>query len=210
MKCKFCGARIKKSDELCPECGAFVSKKEASAANKIPEAETNTCIEKTEEAVQNTYEAATKTYNFGDYLLWPTILRFGGGIVLALVIIFSFDIHRFLLKRSSLISTIICIFLVLYLFFKGIVSIIQEKKCTLCITPERVYGSIPSGFFDIEDIDIPIEDIIAVNETGFHSRHSNPQVHIVTKEKEITVDGSSSSMLADFSKTLKEYVKNCK
>ncbi len=31
MKCKFCGARIKKSDELCPECGKLINSRESTA-----------------------------------------------------------------------------------------------------------------------------------------------------------------------------------
>ncbi|MBR3781350.1 MAG: zinc ribbon domain-containing protein [Clostridia bacterium] len=212
MKCLNCGARVRKNEELCPECGAYISTDKETyvlTPQRTPEEEIDLeALEKAEEEVRNidSEESGLKIeeYNFRDYLILPSFIKIGGGLVLLFAVIFSFVKNPI---RYNDFTTILCLFFSLFTIFTGVSSIIQEKDCKLTVTPEKVYGTIPVDFFSTEAIDINIEDIIAVNETGFHSRHPNPKVHIVTKEKEITVKGSSSIMLKDFSKTLQNKAK---
>ena len=101
-----------------------------------------------------------------------------------------------------------CILAAIFFIFKGIASVIQERKCVLDVTSEKVSGRIPVGFFDTEAIDVRIEDIIAVTEKDFHSRRLSAEVHIVTKEKEYVVRSSSQDMLLDLSNTIQKFIKN--
>ncbi len=211
MKCLNCGARVRKSEELCPECGAYISQNSNSSVltpQNTPEEIDIETLEKAEEEVRHIdneeYGLKIEEYNFRDYLLFPSIMKIGGGIALIIIVIYSFVEN----PLKSEITNILCIFFALLALFSGIASIIQERNCKLTVNDEKVYGTIPQGFFDTEVIDIKIEDIIGINESGFYSRNPNPKVHIVTKEKEFVVKGSSSVMLKDFSKTLKNSVKN--
>lgn len=207
MKCLNCGARVKKSEEICPECGAYISTERPDVTNEISENDIDIeVLETAEEAVRNIDEGKSEEYNFGDYLFLPSILRIGGGLVVFVIFIVSIVNSPLRNEATSAFALIFSFFAV----FSGIASIIQEHNCKLTINDERVYGIIPQGFFGTETIDINIEDIIGINETGFHSKNSSPKVHIVTKETEYVVKGSSKIMLKDLSNTLQEKVKNLK
>ncbi len=208
MKCQNCGARVKKIEEICPECGAYISREaEPSALPVRSENEVEINLEKEEEKIINIDEGSPEEYNFKNFLLLPSILRFGGGIALFIVCILSFGSKKYLFRASSVYSLMLCLFLAAFLIFNGIASIVQESKCRLTINNKRVYGTIPLGIFDTQHIDVNIADIISVNETGFHSRYPNPEVHIVTKEEEFVVKGSSGTMLKNFSNTLQKKMK---
>lgn len=207
MKCLNCGARVKKNEEICPECGAYISTERPDVINEISETDIDTeALEKAEEAVRNIDESKPEEYNFSDYLVLPSIIRIGGGLLILAVVIFS-------LTESPLhngATTVFALFFSIFALFCGISSIVQERNCKLTVNDEKVFGIIPQGFFGTETIDVNIEDIIGINESGFHSKNSNPKVHIVTKEKEYVVKGSSSVMLKDLSNTLQDKFKKRK
>lgn len=211
MKCLNCGARVRKSEELCPECGAYISRdKKPSVLPVQNEAEKEIdfdLLEKAEEEVRTADENKPHTYDFKDYLILPSIIRIGGGIVLLVASVVSFASRPFPYISSSVYSLMFCVLASLFFIFKGIASIIQERKCMLDVTAEKISGKIPLGFFDTETVDINIEDIIAVNEKDFHSKRLSAEVHIVTKEKEYVVRGSSQTMLLDLSRTVQDFIK---
>lgn len=207
MKCLNCGARVKKSEEICPECGAYISteKERSSQPETVIDREE---LEKAEEAVKHIYDSDTVKYDYNDYLLLPSLLKIGGGIAMFVFSTISIvrSVSRFASSLSSSSSAFIIIVSVLAVF-SGIATIFQEKNCIVTVTEDRIFGTIPGGTFDTENIDIRIEDIIAVNETGFYSKASNPKVHIVTAENEVVIRGSSKTMLSDLSSTLKNRIK---
>ncbi len=208
MKCQNCGARVKRSEEICPECGAFISKDaKLFAFPASNESNVKADFEKTEKEIITIDEGAPEEYIFKNFLVLPSVLRFGGGIALFVACILSFDSKKYFFRSSSLYSLMLCLLLAAFLIFNGIASIVQESKCRLTVNSKRVYGTIPLGIFDTQHIDVNIEDIISVNETGFHSRFPNPEVHIVTKKEEFVVKGSSSTLLKNFSNTLQEKMK---
>lgn len=207
MKCLNCGARVKKSEEICHECGAYISTEKPETINEISETDIDTeTLEKAEEAVRNIDESKPEEYNFSDYLILPSLVRIGGGLFILAIIIFSFTRSAMNNEATMIIALLISAFSI----FNGIASAVQESKCKLTVNDEKVFGIIPQGFFGTETIDIDIEDIIGINESGFHSKNSNPKVHIVTKEKEYVVKGSSSVMLKDLSNTLQDKFKKRK
>lgn len=201
MKCQSCGARVKKSEELCPECGAYISTEKEYSIQPEEDIRTEE-LERAEEYVRNIENNTPEKYDYKDYLILPSILKIGGGIVLFAIVIFSFANPSSYISSKKTLSSVFCFFLSLFAIFSGVASVIQERKCFLNITSDRVHGRIPLGLFDTETFDISIGDIIAVNEKGFHSQHSDAEVHIITKEKEITVKSSSKTMLSDFSDKL--------
>ena len=214
MKCLNCGARIKKNEEICPGCGAYISRDKKPAVLPVQTGTkkeiTVELLEKAIENTENTTELEARKFNFSNYLVFPSIIRIGGGIVLMVASVVSFASRPFRYITSSVYSLIFCILASLFFVFKGIASIIQERKCVLDVTSEKVSGTIPLGFFDAEAIDINIEDIIAVNEKDFHSKRLSAEVHIITKEKEYVVRSSSQDMLLDLSNTLQNTIKKLK
>ncbi|MBQ8763836.1 MAG: hypothetical protein IJZ07_07010 [Clostridia bacterium] len=205
MKCFNCGARVKKSEEICAECGAYISKAAKTPFSSVQtetDDEINTEeLEKAEEYVRN-IENSPEKYDFKDYLILPTLLKIGVGIAMIIISIVAIADSPHFFRASSVYSVLLFTVVGALSVFSGISSFIQERKCVLTVTDDRVFGTIPCGVFDTEKIDISIDDIIEINETGFHSKNSNPKVHIVTKEREITVKGSSKIMLSDFSDKL--------
>ena len=212
MKCLNCGARIKKNDEMCPECGAYISKDTRPAVLPVQtEKKKEISVELFEKAMaetSDTDELNTRRFDFEDHLIFPSIIRIGGGIVLMVASIVSFVSRPFLYISSSVYSLMFCVLASLFFIFKGIASIIQERKCMLDVTSEKVSGRIPLGIFDTEAVNINIEDIIAVNEKDFHSKRLGAEVHIVTKEKEYVIKSSSQTMLLDLSRTVQDFMKN--
>ncbi len=212
MKCLNCGARVKKSEEMCPECGAYIGRDKSSAVlpgQTKPKKEISVeLLEKAIAETSDTDKLESGRFNFKDYLVFPSIIRIGGGIVFIVASVASFVSRHFRYMTSSVYSLMFCILASLFFVLKGIASIIQERKCALDVTSEKVSGTIPAGFFDTETIDINIKDIIAVNERDFHSRRLSAEVHIVTKEKEYVVRSSSQNMLLDLSKTIQSFIKN--
>ncbi len=205
MKCINCGARIKKSEETCPNCGAYITKNRADFSESTDEV-----TEKEQEILTNTDDTDTEKFNYKDYLVLPSVFRIVGGIALFVLCIFTFDSKRYFIKRSLLVSHIFALLASVFLIFRGISGIIQERKCKLTMTSDRIYGIIPFGILDTEEIDINIRDIISVRETGFATRYSSPEIHILTAEKEITLKGSSEKMLRRFSKSLYKKIKSLK
>ncbi len=212
MKCLDCGAKIKRDEEICPECGAYISRDKKTSVLPV-QTETNKeitveLLEKAIEKTEKTDESKPQKYDFMDYLILPSIIRIGGGIVLMVASIVSFVSRPFLYISSSVYSLMFCVLASLFFIFKGIASIIQERNCALDVTSEKITGRIPLGFFDTEAVEINIGDIIAVNEKDFHSKRLEAEVHIVTKEKEYVVRSSSQTMLLDLSRTVQNFIKN--
>lgn len=193
MKCLNCGKKVRKNEEICPECGAYITKDKTSDTVKVKH-----------EGPLVSNKTASRNYSYSEYNYGSVLLRLvGGGVLLVFLIIKSLT-PPFIGKDVT--STIFCSLFAAFIIFSGIASQIQEKNCSLTVTDENVFGIIPQGIFNTEKIDINIADIIAVNEEGFHSRFPNPEVHIVTKEKEYIIKGSSQTMLLNFSKFLKEKI----
>lgn len=194
MKCENCGAKITNDEKICPECGNPLK------TEPVPE------------AILNADPATSETFIFSEHLLWPTLLRFIGGIILIIVVVFSFrDIKYSFMLEDAILTALFCGALALYLFFRGVSGLVQEKNCFVCITPERVYGKIPAGLFDAEEIDIPLADIIAVNETHRHYRlFLSTDLEIVTKQNEIEINASSGELQSKISKSVRKYIKEYK
>lgn len=211
MKCQNCGAKVKKSEEICPDCGKYISGDKKPAVLPVQtETKKEISVELLEKAIEKTEytdETVSLRFNFKDYLFFPSIVRIGGGIICLVASGVSFASRPFRFATSSVYSLVFCILASLFFIFKGIASIIQERKCALDVTSEKVVGTIPLGIFDAEKIDINIKDIIAVNEKDFHSKRLSAEVHIVTKDKEYVVRGSSQTMLLDLSETLRKKIK---
>lgn len=215
MKCRNCGARVKRSEEICPECGKYIAaENEHVLTHTAPARKEIDCdvLEKAEESVKNIDVLTADTskpekFIFKDYLLLPSIIRMGVGILTFVVCVLSMSEARFYIRSSSIGSTAIVIIFAFFCIFNAISSIIQERNCFIEITDDKVFGTIPKGTFDTEDFELNIEDIVAAEKEGFHSKHANPKVQIITAENQITVRASSTHMLSDLADALEKRIQ---
>ncbi len=215
MKCRNCGARVKKSEEICPECGKYIAaEKEHVLIHTAPAQEEidYDALEKAEEIVKNLDISAsqapeTESFMFKDYLLLPSIIKSIGGIIVFVVCIFSFADTRNFVCSSSIAGSAFMLIFAFFLLFDTVSAIIREKNCFVEITDEKVSGVIPEGTFGTESIDINIEDIVMVEKDGFNSKYSHPKVIIKTKENEIKIRGSSTHMLSDLADAVEKRIE---
>lgn len=203
MKCPECGARVKQHEEICPECGKYIPCD--SKEHDIPIQPDDIDYEKLEAAEAEVRKAdvpETVRYLYKDYLILPTLLKGGFG----LFVIIMFFVTMIGSPRARLTSSYTSMVFVLlfagFSIFSAVASVIQERNCCLDIGETKVSGVIPKGTFDTESFEFEIDDIVAVEETGFHSKHSTPKVIIISAENRVEVRGSSKTMLSDFSDTL--------
>lgn len=215
MKCSFCGARVKKSEEICPECGKFIAaKKEHIPAPAAPSMEeiNYDALEKAEEIVKNldfsdSQAPETETFMFKDYLLLPSVIKSIGGIIVFVVCIFSFADTRSFVRSSSIAGSALMLIFAFFLIFDTVAAIIREKNCFIEITDEKVSGVIPEGTFGTQGVDINISDIVAVAKDGFNSKYSHPKVIIKTKENEFKIRATSQNMLSDLADAVERRIK---
>ncbi len=215
MKCSFCGARVKKSEEICPECGKFIAaKKEHIPAPAAPSMEeiNYDALEKAEEIVKNldfsdSQAPETETFMFKDYLLLPSVIKSIGGIIVFVVCIFSFADTRSFVRSSSIAGSALMLIFAFFLIFDTVAAIIREKNCFIEITDEKVSGVIPEGTFGTQGVDIKISDIVAVAKDGFNSKYSHPKVIIKTKEDEFKIRATSQNMLSDLADAVEKRIK---
>ncbi len=215
MKCSFCGARVRKSEEICPECGKFIAaeNERVSVAPAAPAQEEidYDVLEKAEEFVKNldfsdSEIPETETFMFKDHLLLPAIIKSLGGIIVFVICIFSFADTRSFIRSSSVAGSAFMLIFAFFLIFDTVAAIIREKNCFVEVTAEKVSGVIPEGTFGTESIDINIDEIVTVEKEGFNSKYSHPKVIIKTNENEFKIRASSQNMLSDLADAVKKRI----
>lgn len=209
MKCQNCGARVKKSEEICPECGKYIAHKAEHYDVKSQSEEIDyEKLEAAEAKVKNIGIPTSAKYFYKDYLLLPTLLRGGMGLaVIVFMIYYMCTSMRFRLLSSSQFTTVLAILVGGFSIFSAVASVIQEKNCYLDIADGKVSGVIPKGTFDTEYFEIDLAEIVSVEETGFHSKNSTPKVILISAQKRIEVKGSSKIMLSDFSESVQNKIE---
>lgn len=192
MKCTECGSKIKRGEEVCSECGKYISKEETKTAS----------TQKKEVKIIFS-ENKPKTYRYEEHLVLSVCLR----IVFGILIIVFFFVYMLTSPRARFTSSAFSSAIMLlgggFSIFSAIASIIQERNCFLCIDGEKVHGIIPEGTFETKEFEIPLNEIVYVEKADFNSRHSNPKIIIITAEQRTEVRASSRTMLSDFCEELK-------
>ncbi len=153
MKCKFCGAKLKKSDELCPECGKYISKKAAAAAYK----------KDTESAPPSPLGKNIKFLeckSFGNNILTNCLLY---GIFALFAIVSSIPSRyewvaparrsEFIVKNALLISVCLAVIAI------GVAIYFICRKSFVCINVFGVYGIKPKFLIIPERFEFFYDDI---------------------------------------------------
>ncbi len=196
MKCKFCGAKIKKSDEICPDCGKYLSKESASEAYK----------EDSESVSMDPLGKNIKFYeckDFGSDVRFFCVSR----AIFALIFIVAgaYNLHDWIypvnFTKFYLIVGLL-ILLCIAAVIAGIIAYLVCKKSFICINENGVYGIRPKFFVIPERFSFYYNEI-----TDFHCHipvaKGIPVVTVITQEKTFRIYGLSNanaSFLASYTR----------
>lgn len=200
MKCKFCGARLKKTDEICPNCSKFVS--DNNIEIEVPETE----ITPTETKIPDPcFSESDTVFCYKDHILSSLLWSLGIALFFAVLLIFAAFDNRYF-SAKDFYSVVIAVVAIGLSVFNGIASYRQEKKCFIAITDKKIHGTIPKGMFETTDFEVEISDIVCVEKEGFHGKYSTPKIIIATAENRIEIKSSSSKLLTNIKNTLQERI----
>lgn len=203
MKCKFCGARIKKGEEVCSKCGKFVS----DSTDKITVIETNhEILSETESACEP--DDSVMIFDYKKHILETLLIYVGLGLFFILIVIFSSidDIKLFYVSASDIMGCILAILLGGGSIFRGVATYMQEKKCIITISEEKVFGTVPCGIFGTMDFDIDISNIVCIEKEDFRGKYADPKITILTADDSVEIKASSSRLLNSFKDSLRERI----
>lgn len=175
MKCKFCGAKIKKTDELCPECGKLInSRKSASDMGE--------CLKK---------------FNCNDNL--PSFIF----IIFLSIVILGFVAKDYIVSETidfksvaAVVSGIIIIPMMSWLC-------LVTCKSYICVCENGIYGVIPQQGKPVPTFfELPYDEIKAVGlSVTKHNGAATCMVAILTRaEKEYKIgylNQKNSKLLSD-------------
>ncbi len=152
MKCKFCGAKIKKSDEVCSECGKYVATlNEKAVENCEPERE----LGKNIKFFDTKAYASRVLYTFAPIGIIPVIL--GGRHLYR-----TYQISEYL-PENYLIPGIMrsCVFVLLGLFIivLSICYYLALRKSFVCVNENGIYGIKPRFLILTERFEYFYEDV---------------------------------------------------
>ena len=153
MKCRFCGAKIKKKDELCPECGKYISKKSAAVAyRKRLDCEPTSPLGKNIRYLE--------CGNFGNGVLIACIMY---GILAAYYFVTSLPLRYTLIARVErtefIIKNVFLAMLLISVFIIGFVIFFTCKKSFVCVNVHGVYGIKPKFLMFPERFEFFYDDI---------------------------------------------------
>ncbi len=196
MKCNFCGADIRNSDEICPECGNCLA---------------DTPTEKTSSKSEK-FGKTLRFYDYSDGLTFNTLLYVFIGLGIIGFSVYSiWDFGRFSFYSSTavtrmIIGTVIGIFVV----FFGIFSYFKLKSCSVALCKNGIYGYIPTNPH------IPFKTVYfeafynEIEKLEFKnigtSRHSNPALIIRTESEKFTISLLKKENTKELSDCLYELV----
>lgn len=200
MKCKHCGAKLKKSDEICPNCSKFVSDK----TSEVPVTQTE-ILPAEVEPVAPRFNKSDKVFDYKDHIQINLLFTLGIGLFFGILLVFSaFDDSYF--ASEDFFSIVLAVVVIGFSVFNGIASYTNEKKCFIVISDEKVYGTVPHGIFDTTDFEVEISDVVCIEKEGFYGKHSTPKIIIVTAENRIEIKASSTKILTNLKNALQERI----
>lgn len=153
MKCKFCGAKIHKADEICPECGKYISKKSAATGYKQQS-------EAAELSPLGKNIKFLECKNFGYDILTNCVLY--GFIAIVVIIGSAYSryewvprarFNEFIVKNAIFVS--VCLIFIAI----GIVIYFTCRKSFVCINAFGVYGIKPKFLLIPERFEFFYDDI---------------------------------------------------
>lgn len=185
MKCESCGKRLKKSDEVCPECGKYISREK-------------TKTHKTQVEVS----ASANNINSENVIVYKANITNMLFKLLTAVFYIGFFIYDIFARGTfygpvKFVTIPLFILSGFYLCFDAIASFISEKNCSLTFEHNRVHGTVPKKRYGKQEITIKYEDI---HETEISYGYKREKGYILLMLK----SDSHEKIYCSHAKTLKE------
>lgn len=196
VKCKFCGTKLQKSDEVCPECGKYVANlNEETPENCEPERE----LGKNIKFFDTKAYASRVLYTFAPIGIFPVII--GGKYLYRTYQIFEYlpeDYLIFSIMRS-------CAFVLLGLFIIGlsVCYYFALRKSFVCVNKNGVYGIKPRFLILTERFEYFYEDVKDFNCRIPPAPFGSSYIAVKTDKKKYRINflpNSDASFLATYTR----------
>lgn len=187
MKCDFCGKRIKKNEETCPNCGKFVSR------DTIPAEETLTASD------------GTVTIRYSDYIsrtVIANIIQIVGCIVLTAVFPLTDLLDGGFVRAKTIFSCVLFVILAVLTVFNTAFAVVQSKHCYISFSEDKISGVAPSKFAETEEFCINTADVTAFAAISSLWR-SVPEAIICCGDERFGIKCHNNKLLSAVKKELK-------
>ncbi|MBQ3044847.1 MAG: hypothetical protein IJD49_02725 [Clostridia bacterium] len=187
MKCDFCGKRIKKSEDICPNCGKSVIR----AA--VPAEEVTAASD------------GTVTIRYSDYIS-RTVIANIAQIVACAALIAVFPLTDLLdegfVETKTLFSCGLFVILAILTAFNTAFAVIQSKQCYITFSEDKISGVMPAKFAETEEFSISTEDVTAFAAISSLWR-SVPEAIICCGDERFGIKCHNNKLLSAIKKELK-------
>ncbi len=187
MKCDFCGKRIKKSEDICPNCGKSVIR----AA--VPAEEVTTASD------------GTVTIRYDDYIshtVTANILQIVACIVLTALFPVTDLLDEGFVETKTLFSCGLFVILAILTAFNTAFAVIQSKQCYITFSEDKISGVMPAKFAETEKFSISTEDVTAFAAISSLWR-SVPEAIICCGDERFGIKCHNNKLLSAIKKELK-------
>ncbi|MBQ2694074.1 MAG: hypothetical protein IJF57_00840 [Clostridia bacterium] len=182
MKCSFCGAVFDESEELCPECGKYISE---NFSQELSE-------DKSEE---NPLGEFIDSFDYKDSSVIRSVCFAIPGLLLAAPMIFEIIklfvrpyYSMFMYFSKSDIKIIVLFVLGMAIIIASIALLFTSKKCFVSVYENGISGIVPKNPFKAVPFDIMFNDIKELKRMGFYSlKEATPVITVKTADIKIRI-----------------------
>ena len=144
MKCDFCGKRIKKSEDICPNCGKSVSRAAVPAEEVTPASD------------------GTVTIRYSDYISRTVIANIAQiAACAALTAVFPLTdlLDEGFVETKTLFSCGLFVILAILTLINTAFAVIQSKRCYITFSQDTISGVAPTKFAETAEFSISTADV---------------------------------------------------
>ncbi len=182
MKCSFCGAVFDESEELCPECGKYISENFSQEPSE----------DKSEE---NPLGKFIDSFDYKDSSVIRSVCFAIPGLLLAAPMIFEIIklfvrpyYSMFMYFSKSDIKIIVLFVLGMAIIIASIALLFTSKKCFVSVYENGISGIVPKNPFKAVPFDIMFNDIKELKRMGFYSlKEATPVITVKTADIKIRI-----------------------
>ncbi len=182
MKCSFCGAVFDESEELCPECGKYISENFLQEPSE----------DKSEE---NPLGKFIDSFDYKDSSVIRSVCFAIPGLLLAAPMIFEIIklfvrpyYSMFMYFSKSDIKIIVLFVLGMAIIIASIALLFTSKKCFVSVYENGISGIVPKNPFKAVPFDIMFNDIKELKRMGFYSlKEATPVITVKTADIKIRI-----------------------
>ncbi|MBO5230657.1 MAG: hypothetical protein J6B52_04500 [Clostridia bacterium] len=182
MKCSFCGAVFDESEELCPECGKYISENLSQEPSE----------DKSEE---NPLGKFIDSFDYKDSSVIRSVCFAIPGLLLAAPMIFEIIklfvrpyYSMFMYFSKSDIKIIVLFVLGMAIIIASIALLFTSKKCFVSVYENGISGIVPKNPFKAVPFDIMFNDIKELKRMGFYSlKEATPVITVKTADIKIRI-----------------------